>query len=277
MPTRLLREGILKSEPVDSLSEPEELFYRRLMSVVDDFGRIEADARILRAECYPLRVDRVTLQQIEAWVAAVEAAQLIATYEVDGKRYLEYLKLGKPRATKSRFPDPKLQVKTPVNGCIQVKTDVPYSNSDSDASSYSVSNAGAAAAPRTPALSVEEWNQPDPEQLAQQLASELVPRHWFPSDMRLVVGALIRVFATAVNLTVIIASIRTSHGLWVERVEQARQSGSLPRTIANKALEWWIKDEFYLQDPKFGASRLEQVASRGGVGRTVARLLSSGE
>ncbi len=39
MPNRVIREGILNSQRVNKLTEPAELFYRRLMSVVDDFGR----------------------------------------------------------------------------------------------------------------------------------------------------------------------------------------------------------------------------------------------
>lgn len=35
MPSRILREGILTSERVNALAPLEELFYRRLMSVVD--------------------------------------------------------------------------------------------------------------------------------------------------------------------------------------------------------------------------------------------------
>jgi hypothetical protein len=42
MPVRILREGILTSERVDTLSPAAEVFYRRLMSVVDDFGRFSA-------------------------------------------------------------------------------------------------------------------------------------------------------------------------------------------------------------------------------------------
>jgi hypothetical protein len=45
MPSRLLREGILDSEAVNALSFAAEVFYRRLMSVVDDFGRPRAAVR----------------------------------------------------------------------------------------------------------------------------------------------------------------------------------------------------------------------------------------
>ena len=49
MPTRLLREGILDSERVNRLNAAEEVFYRRLMSKVDDHGFYDARSAILRA------------------------------------------------------------------------------------------------------------------------------------------------------------------------------------------------------------------------------------
>jgi hypothetical protein len=45
MPNRELREGILTSERINALTFPAEVFYRRLMSVVDDFGRCPAHPR----------------------------------------------------------------------------------------------------------------------------------------------------------------------------------------------------------------------------------------
>ena len=42
MPNRILRDGILMSPRVNVLSSEAELFYRRLMSVVDDYGRFSA-------------------------------------------------------------------------------------------------------------------------------------------------------------------------------------------------------------------------------------------
>ncbi len=48
MPNRILREGILTSERVNLLSWEAEVFYRRLMSVVDDYGRFHAHPALLR-------------------------------------------------------------------------------------------------------------------------------------------------------------------------------------------------------------------------------------
>lgn len=106
MPDRILRSGIIWSKPVDSLSISAELFYRRLMSVVDDFGRFSADVADLRIACFPRRVDRVREADIPRWITECETAGLIALYEANGKPFLVYHKVQQPRAKHSQYPQP---------------------------------------------------------------------------------------------------------------------------------------------------------------------------
>ena len=107
MPTRILREGILTDELVDRLDFGAEVFYRRLMSVADDFGRFSADPRILLAALYPLRIEEVHASDVARWRDDAAAAGLLNLYAVDGKRCLEILKFGqRTRATTSRYPAP---------------------------------------------------------------------------------------------------------------------------------------------------------------------------
>jgi uncharacterized phage protein (TIGR02220 family) len=119
MPTRLLREGILTSERVDALEPPAEVFYRRLMSKVDDFGLFDARPSILRASLYPLRVDRVREADIPRWLAACEKAGLILLYEANGKPYLKMLDTRWQVRSEAKFPVP------PENSCKQVETVAP--------------------------------------------------------------------------------------------------------------------------------------------------------
>ena len=108
MPSRVIREGILTSERVNKLGAHAELFYRRLMSVVDDYGRYYAHPAILRSACYPLRVDVVREADISRWLTEVELAGLIALYAVDSKRYLEMIDFRQHvRAKDSKFPGPQ--------------------------------------------------------------------------------------------------------------------------------------------------------------------------
>lgn len=91
MPNRILREGILTSDRMDKLDAPSEVFYRRLMSKVDDFGLHDARPSIIRSFLFPLRSDRVREADITRWIAACEKAGVIALYTREGKPYLQML------------------------------------------------------------------------------------------------------------------------------------------------------------------------------------------
>ncbi len=107
MPNRILREGILTSERVNLLSCEAEVFYRRLMSVVDDYGRFHAHPALLRAALFPLKLESVGQGVMEGLLADVEQAGLVRLYEVGGKRYLEMQDFRQQvRAKESKYPSP---------------------------------------------------------------------------------------------------------------------------------------------------------------------------
>lgn len=107
MPNRILREGILTSERVNSLSWEAGVFYRRLMSAVDDFGRFSAHPSLLQAALYPLKLDTVRDANLERLLALVEQARLVRVYEVAGKRYVEMLDFRQQvRSKESKYPAP---------------------------------------------------------------------------------------------------------------------------------------------------------------------------
>lgn len=125
MPNRLIRDGILSSEAVCSLSWAEEVFYRRLMSVADDHGRFHAAPKLLRAACYPQQIDKVSDADIGKWITACVTAGLVSVYPAqDGKRYIQILKFGQQVRAKSKFPEPAdvkdEQPKAPDINCKQV-------------------------------------------------------------------------------------------------------------------------------------------------------------
>jgi hypothetical protein len=107
MPNRILREGILASEAVERIADQPnvEVFYRRLHSVVDDYGRFSAHPSLLRAALYPLRLDKVADVDVAEYLSACAAAQLIHLYSVDAKPYLEVRNFKqRTRAMKSKYP-----------------------------------------------------------------------------------------------------------------------------------------------------------------------------
>lgn len=135
MPTRLIRAEILDSERVARLDWAAEVFYRRLMSLVDDYGRYEANQKTLRAKCYPQQVDDVRVADIARWLAACQTAGLILLYEVDGKEYLEILRFGQQIRSKSKCPaPPEVDSK-----CLQVPASVHLGVSVSESVSGGVS------------------------------------------------------------------------------------------------------------------------------------------
>ena len=123
MPTRLLRDGILSSERIARLGWEEEVFYRRLMSVVDDYGRFSATPMLLRASCYPLHLDKVSDADIGKWLQATEKAGLVSVYPAaDGKRYLQLQDFRQQvRAKTSKYPAPDAQ---PLSTCIADATHI---------------------------------------------------------------------------------------------------------------------------------------------------------
>jgi hypothetical protein len=105
VPNRLIREGILTSERVNLLSAQAEVFYRRLLSVVDDYGRFDGRPIMLKVSCYPLRVDVVREADISRWTAECEKAGLIVLYAVNEKRFVQVLDFHQQvRAKRSKFP-----------------------------------------------------------------------------------------------------------------------------------------------------------------------------
>lgn len=82
-----------------------EVFYRRLMSVVDDYGRYYAEPTLLLAACFPRRIGKITPAELNVWLNECLAAGLIRLYEFEEQRYLEMLKFNqRTRAKTSKFP-----------------------------------------------------------------------------------------------------------------------------------------------------------------------------
>lgn len=146
MPNRILREGINDSDRVNALSFAAEVFYRRLMSVVDDFGLYDGRLSVLRSRLYSLRVDTVSEKDINDWLTECERLDLVVRYEHNGKPYIYFRNLGEPRAAKSKYPFPPesalacKHMRADASTCAQPQTSVPYSYSYSYSLSDSKSN-----------------------------------------------------------------------------------------------------------------------------------------
>src|SRR5688572_4467115 len=89
MPNRMLRDWT-NSDRVDSISFQAEVFFTRLIMKADDFGCFYADTRLLKANLFPLKLDKIREADLARWVAECDKAGLIVLYESpDKKRYLQ--------------------------------------------------------------------------------------------------------------------------------------------------------------------------------------------
>lgn len=120
VPSRIVREGILDSDRVNALDFPAEVFYRRLMSKVDDHGLYDARPEVLKSHLYPVNGARVRETDISRWMAACQKAGLIVLYSHAGKPYLQMLDTKWPARSEPKYPLP-----TTVNSCEQLLATVP--------------------------------------------------------------------------------------------------------------------------------------------------------
>jgi hypothetical protein len=159
MPVRLVRETILTSDRVNALDCHAEVFYRRLLNVVDDYGLFDGRLSILRASLYPLRLSSVSEEQCDAWLVSCEKVGLIARYKVDGKPFIKLFNTRWKARSTPKYALPPDDLEQPIfditigseNGCKQPRAVVPLDvvvvvgvGVDSDTSLRSVSAASAA-------------------------------------------------------------------------------------------------------------------------------------
>lgn len=105
MPNRILRDWT-DSEPIDSLTWEEEVFFTRLIMKVDDFGRFSANPKLLNSLLFPLK-SNISNAKITGILSSLISKGLILAYENKGKLFLELVKFGNtPRAKTSKFPAP---------------------------------------------------------------------------------------------------------------------------------------------------------------------------
>lgn len=107
VPNRILKESICTSETIDQLGAFEEIFFYRLIVNCDDYGLMDARPAILKGRLFPLK--EIRLQQIEDALRKLTSAELVSTYEVDGKPFLlmnTWDKHQQVRAAMSKYPGP---------------------------------------------------------------------------------------------------------------------------------------------------------------------------
>lgn len=133
MPNRIIKESVCLSDDINKLTPEEEIFFYRLITQVDDYGRLDARPQVLRAKCFPLRVDIVSVQMVQVWLKNLVAAELVKLYDVDGKIYLQlttWERHQRIRAKVSKYPDPDGNYLVDVDKCDELTADCGNSLTD---------------------------------------------------------------------------------------------------------------------------------------------------
>ena len=121
MPNRIIKESICSSENVDQLSPFNETFFYRLIVNCDDFGRMDARVKILSSRLFPLK--DIKPEEVQSALNALNEADLIILYEVDGKPYLQmktWDKHQQVRAKRSKYPSPDSSLQASATICKQM-------------------------------------------------------------------------------------------------------------------------------------------------------------
>lgn len=107
MPNRILRDWT-DSEPVNALSVYAERLFVRLIMKADDYGRLTAHPKLLRAMLFPRTFDQVREADLTRWLAECESAGLIVLYGTEAKPLLEILNFNQRTRSPSKFDAPSL-------------------------------------------------------------------------------------------------------------------------------------------------------------------------
>jgi hypothetical protein len=108
MPDRYLRAGLWRSDRFDQLGTDAQLFFVRLLSVVDDFGCFDGRDGVIASACYPIQRREEPLA-----LAELQLAQLLIRYTNGGKPYIALLRWGEPNRYRRQCPAPPINVDRP--------------------------------------------------------------------------------------------------------------------------------------------------------------------
>ena len=106
------KEAMSQSRKLSELSnDTGRLIYTWLLAHLDSEGRFSADPAVIKGNVFP-RIKGMTLGKIEKSLTEMSNIGLIILYQVDGDKYLQYIKfreyqnLDKNREAPSKIPEP---------------------------------------------------------------------------------------------------------------------------------------------------------------------------
>ena len=117
MPNRIIKDSILTSDKINSLSFFEYTLWTALILLADDYGRFHANPLIIKGYAFALRPE-VSPDDIEAGLKSLVEHDCIKTYTHGGKNYLyfpNWTEHQRLRNRKSKFPEPPLELENCQN------------------------------------------------------------------------------------------------------------------------------------------------------------------
>jgi hypothetical protein len=111
MPQRFLKPGLRTSERWNAVSREAQALYIGLLTLVDDYGRYDGRVSVIWSECFAVWNDQnpqniVTQERAAKLCQELHTSDLVAIYEVNGKRFLQFANWTERARGKSRWPDP---------------------------------------------------------------------------------------------------------------------------------------------------------------------------
>lgn len=110
MPQRLLRPGIRQSKRWNRVGYFEQTLYVRLMTLVDDYGRYEADPELIRSETFPFGDpdgNTIPIPTIDSGLLTLASKEMLFLYENGDKRYLQLTRWKERARSESKWPTPE--------------------------------------------------------------------------------------------------------------------------------------------------------------------------
>jgi hypothetical protein len=122
MPQRFLRPGITTSKRWNRCDWPTQSLYLRIITLVDDHGRYDADSELLRSHAFPFGDPFGKVLPLTALVRMLRALadkRLLILYKYEGKEYLQLLRWHERARSASKFPEPPPEQLTAIdNTCL---------------------------------------------------------------------------------------------------------------------------------------------------------------
>lgn len=108
MPKRFLKPTIRQSKRWNTVSYFAQSLFIRLITIADDYGRYEADYRLLSNEAFPYgspEGKNVEASQVESAFKELQDSGMINRYEANGNWYFEINNWQERVRSASRYPD----------------------------------------------------------------------------------------------------------------------------------------------------------------------------